>query len=118
MITAEELETLAKLKEEGVITEKEFNDKRNELLSADSSSLIDKNQKVHNVLPVVILILSIIAAYLIFIGGNRIGEIRSVGGRTMEESYYQYLGLVYKGWSLFVLITGIFFSVMIKRTYK
>ena len=118
MIVAEELEKLAELKNKGIITEKEFNDKRNELLSADSPACIDKNLKFHNVLPAVILILSIIAAYLIFMGGANIGEIRSVGGRTLEESYYKHLGLVYKGWSLFVLTTGIFFSAMIKRNYK
>lgn len=70
---------------------------------------------MYKILAVIVFIISIIASYFIFKGGNYIGEIQSVGGRTLEEAYYNGLGLVYKGLSLFVLTTGIFFSSFLYR---
>ena len=39
-----------------------------------------------------------------------IGSIESVGGKTLEEGYYQELATVYAGYAAMIRATGIFFS--------
>ena len=46
------------------------------------------------------------AGSLIARGGANIGDIRSVGGKTMEEAYYLELGTIYKGYALAVRTFG------------
>lgn len=70
---------------------------------------------MYKVLAIVVLVLSIIASYFIFSGGYDIGIIRSVGRSTLEEAYYQALGGVYRGFSLFVFAAGVFFSSVLYR---
>ena len=115
MSTAEELEKLAKLKDKGIITEDEFNAKRNEMLSADDQIVTENNQKGDSYLSIIVLILSIIAAGLIYKGGHDLGNISN---RSSFGAYYYHLGFVYRGLALFVLTTGIFFSVLLKRSNK
>lgn len=43
-------------------------------------------------------------------GAAGIGDIRSVGGETMEEVYYLYLGHIYAGLANVVRMSGIFFA--------
>lgn len=57
-----------------------------------------------------IFIMSITAASSISKGGISIGEIRSVGGETMEEAYYEYLGFIYVGMAAVVRMMGLFFA--------
>lgn len=39
-------------------------------------------------------------------GGREIGDISSIGGRTIEEAYYHKLEYVYRGYALIVLAVG------------
>lgn len=57
-----------------------------------------------------VLVLSVIGAVCLFIGGARISEIQSVGGKTLEEAYYSRLQLIYNGFGFLVLSAGIFMS--------
>lgn len=47
-----------------------------------------------------------LAGSLIAQGGANISDIKSVGGRTLEEAYYQELGIVYNGISIAVRAFG------------
>ena len=58
----------------------------------------------------VVFVLSFVAAIMVFVGGLKIASIESVGGKTLEEAYYQYSGNVYFGYSLFVFAMGAFCS--------
>ena len=49
MITAEELEKLFELKEKGIITEEEFNQKRDEYLSDDNTCLTQRIKPINKV---------------------------------------------------------------------
>ena len=59
---------------------------------------------------VLVLLLSVISAILLFIGGSEIAQIQSVGGKTLDEAYYYRLQYVYHGFGVFVLSMGIFMS--------
>lgn len=59
---------------------------------------------------VFVLLLSITGAVCLFIGGARISDIHSVGGKTLEEAYYSRLQLIYHGFAFFVLSMGVFMS--------
>lgn len=73
---------------------------------------------MYKVLATLVFIISIIAASFLFMGGKDIGMISSIGGRTLQEAYYYGLGFVYKGLSLFVLASGIFFSSVLYHFQK
>lgn len=62
------------------------------------------------VLSLIIIILSFMAANNISDGGYQIMQIKSVGGQTLEEAYYQQLGSIYSGYAMFVRVCGIFFA--------
>lgn len=59
---------------------------------------------------IVVLLLSLVAAGSILSGGSEIADIRSVGGQTLDEAYYQELGSVYAGYAGIVSAMGIFMS--------
>jgi predicted PurR-regulated permease PerM len=61
-------------------------------------------------LAVVVLIMFFMAASSITDGGNEIMSIQSVGGKTLEEAYYQELGNVYAGYAMISRAMGIFFA--------
>lgn len=58
----------------------------------------------------IILIMSLYSAQRITAGGLEIGSIESVGGKTLEEAYYQHLGTVYLGYAAAVRAIGLFFA--------
>lgn len=83
-------------------------------VSALSITDISSNQMVKtiafSVLAVVVLIMSFIAASKISSAGLEIMSIESVGGKTLEEAYYQGLGGIYSGYAIIVRTIGIFFA--------
>lgn len=62
------------------------------------------------VLAALVLLMSLYAAHCVVAGGMEIGSIESVGGKTLEEGYYQELATVYAGYAAMIRATGIFFS--------
>ena len=56
------------------------------------------------------LIMFFIAAAKIAYGGNKIQQIESIGGETLEEAYYYDLGSIYAGYAMISCALGIFFS--------
>ena len=62
------------------------------------------------VLAALVLLMSLYAAHCVVTGGMEIGSIESVGGKTLEEAYYQELATVYAGYAAMIRATGIFFS--------
>lgn len=62
------------------------------------------------ILAATVLIMSMYAAHCVISGGLDIGSIESVGGTTLEEAYYQYLGTVFAGYAAIIRATGIFFA--------
>ena len=72
-----------------------------------SSSVI---QFFYFALSAITLILSFVAASSVSKGGLDIAGIQSVGGKTLEEAFYQYSGSVYAGYSNFMRASGIFFA--------
>ena len=62
---------------------------------------------------VVLIIMFFSAASSIKIGGLEIMSIESVGGKTLEEAYYQNLGYVYEGYCIAVRAIGVFCSSML-----
>ena len=62
------------------------------------------------ILSVVLLIMFFSAANSIKIGGLEIMSIESVGGKTLEEAYYQSLGYIYEGYCVAIRAIGIFCS--------
>lgn len=61
-------------------------------------------------LALLVLILSLHAAHCVATGGAYIASIESVGGKTLEEAYYQYLGTVYAGYAAMIRAAGLFFA--------
>lgn len=57
-----------------------------------------------------ILILSLVACFKIMGGAGDMSSLRSVGGTTVAEAYYNYCGAVYGGFALFVMAFGLFAS--------
>lgn len=71
------------------------------------------------VMAALIFIMSLYAAGRVVSGGMSIGSIESVGGRTLEEAYYQALGTVYAGYAAAIRAMGFFFaSVLAYLGYK
>ena len=62
------------------------------------------------VIALVLLIMFFSAANSIKTGGLEIMSIESVGGKTLEEAYYQNLGYIYEGYCVLVKALGIFCS--------
>ena len=62
------------------------------------------------IIALLVLILAFVAASNIIKGGVEISSIQSVGGKTLEEAYYQELGTVYKGYAGIVRAFGIFMA--------
>lgn len=62
---------------------------------------------------IIILILSFVAAGNVVSGGVNISEIESVGGKTLEEAYYQELGMVYKGYAGIIRCIGLFMAAVL-----
>ncbi len=62
---------------------------------------------------VVLLIMFFSAANSIKIGGLEIMSIESVGGKTLEEAYYQNLGYVYEGYCVAIKAIGVFCSSLL-----
>ena len=60
------------------------------------------------VFSVVLLIMFFSAAESIKMGGLEIMSIQSVGGKTLEEAYYQNLGYIYEGYCLATKALGVF----------
>lgn len=67
----------------------------------------------------IVVIMAFMAAQRISEAGLAISSIESVGGKTLEEAYYQYSGPFYQGIAIIVRATGIFFaSVLAFLGYK
>ncbi|MBE6489135.1 MAG: zinc-ribbon domain-containing protein [Methanosphaera stadtmanae] len=66
-------------------------------------------------LAAIVLIMCFIGAHSIVGGGNEIMEIQSVGGRTLEEAYYQELGKVYSGIAMAIRGLGIFAAAILVK---
>ena len=64
-------------------------------------------------LAVIVFVLAFISAGFVSSGGRDIASIQSVGGKTLEEAYYQYSGAVYSGYAMFIRIAGVFFSAVL-----
>lgn len=78
---------------------------------------------IHLILAVAVLIIFVLAADKIKQGGLEIMSIQSVGGKTLEEAYYQNLGYIYEGYYMITIALGIFCasvltSLGIKRLKK
>lgn len=70
-------------------------------------------------LAVVVLVMFFMAASSISKGGTEIMQIRSVGGETLEEAYYEQLGNIYSGLAMVSRALGIFFaSVLVRLGFK
>lgn len=76
------------------------------------------SKAIYWILAILVLILSLYASFKIGAAGAEIGSIRSVGGKTLEEAYYQELGNVYKGFSVMTSVIGIFFSAVLVKLGK
>ena len=96
-----------------------FVQKNEEELGVKKSKI--KSIMVNNTFNVSIFIASCVAAIVLFImffsaansiktGGLEIMSIESVGGKTLEEAYYQNLGYVYEGYCVVVKALGVFCS--------
>ena len=98
-----------------------FNNSKNEIISE-----VDINQKKQKTdakskpiriiffsLSVVVFVLAFISAGFVSSGGLDIASIQSVGGKTLEEAYYQYSGAVYSGYAMFIRTAGVFFSAVL-----
>lgn len=62
------------------------------------------------IVSIVLLIMFFSAANSIKTGGLEIMCIQSVGGKTLEEAYYQNLGYIYEGYCLAIKALGVFCS--------
>lgn len=68
---------------------------------------------IYFALAVIVLFFSFSAASSISSAGLNIASIESVGGKTLEEAYYQYSGELYLGYAAMVRTTGIFFAAVL-----
>lgn len=88
------------------------------VISNEAQLLGDKPKKplirtVLFILAALVLVLSLYSAHCVVTGGLNIASIQSVGGKTLEEAYYQYLGIVYAGYASMIRTTGLFFSAIL-----
>lgn len=68
---------------------------------------------VYFLLAALVLLLSFSAASSISSAGLNIASIESVGGKTLEEAYYQYSGELYLGYATIARTVGIFFAAVL-----
>lgn len=68
---------------------------------------------VYFILAAIVLLFAFSAASSISSAGLNIASIESVGGKTLEEAYYQYSGELYLGYATMVRTTGIFFAAVL-----
>lgn len=68
---------------------------------------------VYFILAAIVLLFAFNAASSISSAGLNIASIESVGGKTLEEAYYQYSGELYLGYATMVCTTGIFFAAVL-----
>ena len=61
----------------------------------------------------IVAIMCFYAAACISDGGAEISMIQSIGGQTLEEAYYQSLGLVYAGYAMAVRAFGVFSAMVL-----
>lgn len=74
---------------------------------------------IYVLLAITVIIIFFLAANSVVKGGNEIMKIESVGGRTLEEAYYQELGKVYSGFAMAIRGFGIFAAgVLLKLGFK
>ena len=85
MITAEELEKLFELKEKGVITEEEFNKKRDEYLSDDNTFLTQRIKPVNKVLLAGILCIIGLVSIIYFTSNKSINQ--NVGNESGQNGF-------------------------------
>ena len=89
-----------------------------------AAPIVTKKSMNRTIANIIIFILHVIAAAVIFYlffdaansiksGGVLIGQIQSVGGKTLEEAYYQNLSYIYEGYYTFTLAFGAFCSAVI-----
>ena len=84
---------------------------RERISSIDASALKKKGLALALwIVAISVLIISFVAAGNIASGGARIAQIRSVGGQTLEEAYYQNLGIIYAGYAAIVRAIGLFMA--------
>lgn len=62
------------------------------------------------IISIFLLIMFFSAANSIKTGGLEIMNIQSVGGKTLEEAYYQNLGYIYEGYCFAIKALGVFCS--------
>lgn len=75
-----------------------------------SHSKVPVKKLVYFGLAIVVFIMFFVAAGNIVDGGSEIMQIQSVGGKTLEEAYYQELGSIYAGYAMISRALGIFFA--------
>lgn len=63
-----------------------------------------------SIIAAVVLFMFLSAANKIASGGLAIMDIKSVGGKTLEEAYYFELGTIYAGYATVTRALGIFFA--------
>ena len=85
MITAEELEKLFELKEKGVITEEEFNKKRDEYLSDDNTFLTQRIKPINKVLLAGMSCLIILASIVYITSNKSINQ--NVGNKSGQDGF-------------------------------
>lgn len=66
-----------------------------------------------SIISVFLLIMFFYAADLVKTGGLEIMSIESVGGKTLEEAYYQNLGYIYEGYCVALRAIGVFCSSVV-----
>ena len=93
------------------------NSERNAQVPAPTPSTSLKSRStlkiIYFILAVIVLFFSFSAASSISSAGLNIASIESVGGKTLEEAYYQYSGELYLGYAAMVRTTGIFFAAVL-----
>lgn len=85
MITAEELEHLYELKEKGVLTDEEFNRKREEYLSSNNISIVKQTKSVTKVLLIAILFIVALSSIKYFTSNKNIGQ--NINNRLGEKGF-------------------------------
>lgn len=84
-----------------------------EIVIEDNSFLdkiINKLDLIYFIIAIVVFVLFLMAASNVSSAGEAISEIRSVGGETLEEAYYQSSYGLYSGISMALFATGITLS--------
>lgn len=77
------------------------------------------NPRIHNyekIQIVIVLSLGLLAVIILFSSGYSMSGIKSVGGKTMEELFYRYMGRSLMGVAAFVLAGTVYF--LAKMTNK